>query len=135
MRENNMLLKRGDIFYIDIPKVITDPNKQAGCRPCVIVSNDANNKYCNRVQYVPLTTKMTKNNLSTHIHISYTELPEESIALCESVDSIDKRFIKEKIGEMHSYDMDMIDNGLAIQILPKKSVRFIIDNKSQFAFA
>ena len=38
-------IRRGDIFYIDIPKDIMNPHKQCKLRPCLIVSNDSNNKY------------------------------------------------------------------------------------------
>jgi mRNA interferase MazF len=130
-----MIVKRGDIFYINIPKVENDPHKQGGCRPCVIVSNDTNNKHCSRIHFVPLTSKLTKNNIPTHIPIKNTELQKESIALCECVDSVDKSFLKEKIGRMSIIDMDRIDDGITIQLLPKKCLRFFVDNNSQFAIA
>jgi len=130
-----MIVKRGDIFYINIPKVENDPHKQGGCRPCVIVSNDSNKKHCSRVHYVPLTTKMTKSKLPTHISLKHTTLQKESIALCECTEAISKSLLLEKIGTVHPVDMDRIDDGISIQLLPKKYLRFIIENNNQYMYA
>ena len=132
---NEMELKRGDIVYIDIPRDIYDNHKQIGCRPCVIMSNDRNNKYCSRVQYIPLTSR-DKKYIPTHVKLRYTEcLPKESIALCECLDSISKNFIKEKIGHISDYDMLNIELGKDIQLADNKNMYILINNAKQFACA
>lgn len=123
-----MDIRRGDIFYINIPKDVNDPHKQAGCRPCIIVSNDMNNKYCSRVHYIPLTTSMTKAKLPTHVELMNTELQKKSIALCECVDSISKSFIKEKVGTVSEKDMVYIDYGIDVQLRQYMPSRIIINN-------
>lgn len=123
---NSRLIKRGDIFYIDIPKDLNDKHKQVGCRPCIIISNDMNNKYCSRVQYIPLTSKMNKTKLPTHVFLEKTRMEKESIALCECIDAIDKSFIKEKIGVVSPYDMTNIGIGMAIQLYQDE--QFTINN-------
>lgn len=130
-----MNIKRGDIFYINIPKDESDPHKQAGCRPCVIMSNDSNNKHCSRVQYIPLTSK-DKKRLPTHMVLKSTEcLQKESIALCECIDGISKTFIKEKIGHVSEDDMYNIEYGMAIQLLQNGKMQFMINNKKQVCCA
>ena len=39
-------------------------HKQSGLRPCIIVSNDFNNSFCDLVTIIPVTTK--KDNLPQH---------------------------------------------------------------------
>lgn len=132
---NTRFIKRGDIFYIDIPKDPSKPHKQTGERPCIVVSNDMNNKHNSVINYVPLTSR-DKKYIPTHVEMTSTIcLERESIALCECIDSIDKMFIKDKIGRVSYEDMMKIDRGLDIQVNPEREnkVRFIINNPQKYA--
>ena len=42
-RVNNLIVKRGDIFYADLSPVIG--SEQGGIRPVLVVQNDVGNKY------------------------------------------------------------------------------------------
>ncbi|MDF2950532.1 MAG: ndoA [Anaerocolumna sp.] len=130
-----MIIKRGDIFYIDIKNDELDPHKQIGCRPCIIISNDMNNKHNSRVQYIPLTSR-DKKYIPTHVILKTTEgLQKESIALCECIDGISKAYIKEKIGHVSEEDMIKIENAMDIQLNPSRTVRFVVRNPRQYAHA
>ena len=134
MKQNKIEIKRGDILYIDIPYDVSKPHKQTGKRPCVVVSNDANNKFNSIIFYVPLTSK-DKKYIPTHAKMTKTNcLPKDSIALCECLDSVDKSFILEKIGTVSEDDMINIENAMDVQ-LPRRSVRFVINKPKQFAMA
>lgn len=130
-------LKKGDVVYIDIPKDIYDTHKQAGCRPCIIMSNNVNNKYNSRVQYIPLTSR-DKKYIPTHVRLTSTDcLPKDSIALCECLDSISKNFIKDKIGHISNEDMLNIELGKDIQLADDTKFTMLINmkNNERLAFA
>lgn len=133
-----MLIKRGDIFNIYIPRDERDPHKQIGERPCVIISNDKNNMHCSRVQYIPLTSK-DKKYIPTHVQLKNTLcLEKESIALCECLDGIDKSFIKDKIGRISVEDMINIENAIDIQFSINRAsskVKFVVNAANQYAYA
>ncbi|MBA4380916.1 MAG: type II toxin-antitoxin system PemK/MazF family toxin, partial [Anaerolinea sp.] len=51
-------MRRGEIWWVNFdPSIGGEIQKQ---RPAVIVSNDVSNKYLNRVQVVPVTSKVDK---------------------------------------------------------------------------
>lgn len=55
-----------DVFWVDLNNKCTGyyQHKQSGLRPCIIVSNDFNNYFCDLVTIIPVTTK--KDNLPQH---------------------------------------------------------------------
>lgn len=59
---------QGDVFIIDMSEITPDiEHYQKGIRPAAVVGNNANNKFCDLVQMVPLTTK--KDNLPQHVSV------------------------------------------------------------------
>jgi mRNA interferase MazF len=128
------LIKRGDIVYIDIPEDKNDPHKQTGVRPCVITTNDGNNRYCNRVDYVPLTSQIKKPDLPPHAKLYNTKcLQKTSMALCEQWGSVDKSFVKEKIGTVSEEDMFKIE--LAMLKQQGINIFLLVKNMKQYSYA
>lgn len=75
--------------------------KGFGVRPCIVISNDLNNKYSDRVTVVPLTTQ-AKNPLPTHCIISSST--HTSFALCENVTMVLKETLYQKSGSLNEFE-------------------------------
>lgn len=114
------MCKRGEIYYADFG-VKTGFCEQGGIRPAIVVSNNKSNANAPVVTVVPLTTKIWKKPyLPTHVQIPYsvgTGLHRKSMALAEQVETMDKKKLQEKIGEItDALLMDKITIALQIQI-------------------
>lgn len=88
--------KRGDIVYINLHKDKDGSSVQDGNRPCLIVSNNASNKFAPFLTVVPLTTRQ-KKNIPTHVNLKRDDVHvgdkfklNESTLLCEQVMAVDK---------------------------------------------
>jgi len=117
-----MYIKRGEIFFCDLPSSDDRGSLQGGARPVLIVQNDIGNKYSPTTIVVPLTSKAKQSNLPTHVNLNPYDVIEprdnfiESTILCEQILTVDKRFLIRKIG---STDLDIrskVDKALAISI-------------------
>ena len=106
---------RGAIYFADLKDF--GNSVQHGLRPVVVVSNDAANRYSPVVNVVSMTTKMTKHNLPTHVHLSATESGmKDSICLCEQPLSISKNDLQQYVTTLSANVMEKISNGLKIQL-------------------
>lgn len=114
------MCKRGEIYYVDFGNK-EDSCEQGGVRPAVVVSNNRANASAPVITVVPLTTKIWKKPyLPTHVLIPYsvtTGLHRKSMALAEQVETIDKKKLNDKIGEIQdTLLMEQITIALQIQI-------------------
>ena len=110
-----MKIKRGDVFYADLSPVVG--SEQGGVRPVVIIQNDTGNKYSPTVIIAAITSQTNKSNLPTHIIITGDiNLPKNSVALLEQIRTIDKRRLRDKVGELDNKVIKNIDNALYISL-------------------
>ena len=69
-KENEtMMISRGDIYMAKLQSDEDNGSLQEGRRPILIISNDLANKHSPVVTIVPLTSKLRKNPLPTHVLI------------------------------------------------------------------
>lgn len=87
----------GDIYYAQLP-IMPGSQVQQGIRPVLVVSNDKNNMYSPVVTIVPMTSKQCKHSLPTHVAISGYGLLKPSVILGEQIISLDKKFLRERVG-------------------------------------
>jgi mRNA interferase MazF len=106
-------MKRGQIYYADLSPVVG--SEQGGYRPVLIIQNDIGNKYAPTTIVAVITTRKTKADLPTHIWLNAEcGLPRESMVECEQVRTLDKKRLKECVGQVSAEVMKEIDKGLKI---------------------
>lgn len=109
-----MTVKRGDIYYADLSPVVG--SEQGGIRPVLIIQNDVGNRYSPTVIAAAITSQQDKAKLPTHISVQAegSGLQKNSIVLLEQVRTIDKRRLKEKMGNLDIGIMDQVDRALSV---------------------
>ena len=111
-----MNIKRGDIYYADLSPVVG--SEQGGLRPVLIVQNDVGNKYSPTVIAAAITSRMGKSKLPTHIDIPGVNagLSKDSVILLEQIRTLDKRRLKERIGELPPATMVKVNRAILISL-------------------
>ena len=109
-----MIIKRGDIYYADLRPVIG--SEQGGVRPVLIIQNDTGNRHSPTVICAAITSRMNKAKLPTHVELDAEKyrLIKNSVVLLEQVRTIDKRRLKEKMGNLDLDSMDKVDHALSV---------------------
>ncbi|MBP1542897.1 MAG: type II toxin-antitoxin system PemK/MazF family toxin [Oscillospiraceae bacterium] len=109
-----MLVKRGEIYYADLSPVVG--SEQGGVRPVLIVQNDIGNKHSPTVIAAAITSQKEKNKLPTHIELNAAScgLAKDSVVLLEQVRTLDKRRLKERMGELDSDAMSQVNSALSV---------------------
>ena len=79
--------QRGDVVMIDVPMPTTG-HVQGGNRPWIVVQNELGNKHSPTSIVVPLTTKLKRLDMPTHLAITWAGL-QPSMVECEQVRVID----------------------------------------------
>ncbi len=110
------MIKRGELYYADLSPVVG--SEQGGVRPILIVQNDTGNKYSPTIIAAAITSQLNKAKLPTHIELSANEfgLMKDSVILLEQIRTLDKRRIKERIGELSPLKMQKVNTALLISL-------------------
>lgn len=109
-----MSIKRGEIYYADLSPVVG--SEQGGVRPVLIVQNDVGNKHSPTVIAAAITSQKEKAKLPTHIELSAygCGLAKDSVVLLEQIRTIDKKRLKERMGELDNGSMTKVNDALSI---------------------
>ncbi|MGN0654403.1 MAG: type II toxin-antitoxin system PemK/MazF family toxin [Oscillospiraceae bacterium] len=109
-----MSIKRGEIYYADLSPVVG--SEQGGIRPVLIVQNDVGNRHSPTVIAAAITSRHEKAKLPTHIDLSAVScgLAKDSVVLLEQIRTIDKRRLRERMGELDYDSMQRVNDALSI---------------------
>ena len=110
------MIKRGEIYYADLSPVVG--SEQGGVRPVLVVQNDVGNKFSPTVIAAAITSQLDKAKPPTQITLPAEKygLPKNSVVLLEQIRTLDKRRLKEKIGELSADIMTRVNEALLISL-------------------
>lgn len=107
-----MSVRRGEIYYADLSPVVG--SEQGGVRPVLIVQNNTGNKYSPTVIAAAITSRQGKANLPTHIELHGCGLSKDSVVLLEQIRTLDKKRLRDRMGEVDENAMTAVNNALSI---------------------
>ena len=103
-------MNRGEVYYADLSPVVG--SEQGGYRPVLILQNNKGNRYSTTVIVAPISSRMTKNHLPTHVVIEVEFLEKKSMILLEQIRPIDKKRIDERLGVLTSDVMEEVNQAV-----------------------
>ena len=103
--------KRGEVWWVNFdPSIGSEIRKK---RPAVIISNNTSNKYLNRYQVVPLTSRTDKVYPGEAIITLNKKLTK---AMCDQLTTISEQRCLNLAGQISNTDMKLINEAIKVQL-------------------
>lgn len=102
---------RGEVWWVNFdPSVGGEIQKQ---RPALILSNDASNKHLNRVQVVPLSSRVDRLYPS-EVVITLNSKPHKAMA--DQLTTVSKLRLSNRIGRLTAADLFQVERIVKLQL-------------------
>ena len=115
---------RGDVWFAQLG-YHSGTSVQAGCRPVFVVSNDTGNHHATTIVVLPMTTRLKRSELPTHVELCQGNLTKadlnrplaDSMILAEQITTISKAALRNYIGKVEDRrKLNEIDNAVKVQL-------------------
>ena len=115
---------RGSVWFIRFGHQ-ADSSVQGGCRPALVISNDAGNRHSTIINVIPFTTKMKRTYMTSHVVVDSdcvesvdAEHPfATSMAMTEQITTVGTQHFVHYIGEMTDMKkLSEIEDALLLQL-------------------
>lgn len=111
----NWIYRRGDIYLANLNPF--KGSEQGGTRPVLVLQNDDGNFYCSTLIVAPLSSKLKKLDLPTHVLLQRGRgLRLTSIVELEQIRTIDKQRILDYIGKLSHEQMEKVDHAIHVSL-------------------
>jgi mRNA interferase MazF len=104
-------MKRREVWWVNFDPSIGGEIKKK--RPAVIISNDASNKFLNRVQVVPITSKTERIYPSEAVVVFQGE---ERKVMADQLATVSKARLFRRAGMLSQEDMRRVEEVIKIQL-------------------
>jgi len=106
-------------------------SEQGGYRPVLIIQNDLGNRFSPTVIVLPLTSKMGKAPLRTHVPLLPPQggIIKPSIILCEQVRTLEKSRLTRRLGAISRDKMALVEEALSLAV--GKETEEIVENSAR----
>ena len=108
------MIRRGDVYYADLSPVVG--SEQGGVRPVVVVQNNKGNRYSKTIIVAPISKKMSKPPIPTHVIFSDDSLSYVSMILCEQLRTIDKKRLGQWICTLDEKTLEKINRAIRVSL-------------------
>lgn len=108
------IVYRGEIYYADLSPIIG--SEQGGFRPVIVLQNDIGNKHSPTTIVSPITSRIGKKLLPTHILLNECDKLKNSVILLEQIRTVDKSRLKQKVGQLPPEKIEALDTAIKISL-------------------